>query len=466
MQPATTGGGGGADLNHQSHHQHPHQSPRQQPSPQPYHQQQQWPPHQAYHPQQWMAMGVQPYPPAAAMAMQQQQMMMMMMYPHHYMPYVNYARHYHQQPPYHLQQQQRETREVSQQKPSAVKSGSMKDEDVKTIWIGDLQPWMDESYLQSCFASAGELISVKVIRNKQTGQSDGYGFVEFSSRAEAEKVLESYPGTTMPNIEQSFRLNWATFSPVERRSDPGSDLSVFVGDLAPDVTDTILQETFASKYQSIKGVKVVVDPNTGLSKGYGFVRFGDESEKLRAVTEMNGTLCLSRPMRVGVATPKRSPGYQHRSSPASVASGENGYHSTPPHGFQSDNDTNKTIFVGGVDAETTEEELRQPFSQFGEIISLKIPVGKGCAFVQFAERNNAEDAIQGLNGTVIGKQTLRLAWGRTPANKQWRNNHHHWNGGFSWGHSYRGGHGHSTPQHQDPSIHSAAAAATANGGES
>lgn len=34
------------------------------------------------------------------------------------------------------------------------------------------------------------------------------------------------------------------------------------------------------------------------------------------------------------------------------------------------------------------------------------------------DRSNAEDAIQRLNGTVIGKQTVRLSWGRTMGNKQ------------------------------------------------
>lgn len=33
-------------------------------------------------------------------------------------------------------------------------------------------------------------------------------------------------------------------------------------------------------------------------------------------------------------------------------------------------------------------------------------------------RSSAEEAIQRLNGTVIGKQTVRLSWGRTPVNKQ------------------------------------------------
>lgn len=159
-----------------------------------------------------------------------------------------------------------------------------------------------------------QVVNVKVIRNKQTGQSEGYGFVEFQSRAAAEKVLQSYNGSLMPNTEQPFRLNWATFSSGDRRPETGSDLSIFVGDLAPDVTDAMLQETFSSKYPSVKGAKVIIDSNTGRSKGYGFVRFGDENERSRAMTEMNGVYCSSRPMRIDVATPKKASGYQQQYS--------------------------------------------------------------------------------------------------------------------------------------------------------
>ena len=149
---------------------------------------------------------------------------------------------------------------------------------------------------------------VKVIRNKQTGHSEGYGFIEFYSRVAAEKVLQAFNGSIMPNTDQLFRINWASFSMGDKRSDNGSDHSIFVGDLAPDVTDTLLQDTFSAKYSSVKGAKVVIDPNTGRSKGYGFVRFGDESEKSRAMTEMNGTFCSSRAMRIGAATPRKSSG--------------------------------------------------------------------------------------------------------------------------------------------------------------
>ncbi|KAK6121404.1 hypothetical protein DH2020_044854 [Rehmannia glutinosa] len=256
------------------------------------------------------------------------------------------------------------------------------DEDNKTIWIGDLQQWMDEAYLQSCFSQTGEVFSVKIIRNKHTGQSERYGFVEFNSHTAAENAPEA-----------------------------GSDSSIFVGDLATDVTDALLHDTFASRYPSVKGAKVVVDSNTGRSKGYGFVRFGDENEKSRAMAEMN----------------------------AVVVAG--GY---PPNGVvplgQSENDSsNTTIFVGGLDSDVTDEELRDSFIAFGEVVSVKIPAGKGCGFVQFANRSSAEDAIQRLNGAVIGKQTVRLSWGRSLGNKQLRGDHtNQWNGAHYGRQSYNG----------------------------
>lgn len=44
------------------------------------------------------------------------------------------------------------------------------------------------------------------------------------------------------------------------------------------------------------------------------------------------------------------------------------------------------IFVGGLDSEVTDDMLRESFIPFGEIVSVKIPVGRGCGFVQFAKR--------------------------------------------------------------------------------
>ena len=44
------------------------------------------------------------------------------------------------------------------------------------------------------------------------------------------------------------------------------------------------------------------------------------------------------------------------------------------------------IFVGNLDPNVSDELLRQVFGQFGELVHVKIPVGKRCGFVQFADR--------------------------------------------------------------------------------
>ncbi|XP_057953557.1 polyadenylate-binding protein RBP47B' [Malania oleifera] len=291
-------------------------------------------------------------------------------------------------------------------------------EEVRTLWIGDLQYWADENYLHTCFAHTGEVVSIKIIRNKITGQPEGYGFVEFVSHAAAERILQTYNGTQMPGTEQTFRLNWASFGIGERRPDAGPEHSIFVGDLAPDVTDYLLQETFRAHYPSVRGAKVVTDPNTGRSKGYGFVKFSDETERNRAMTEMNGVFCSTRAMRISAATPKKTTGLQQQYAttkalyPAPV-------YTTPVQALPADNDINNTtVFIGNLDPNITEEELKQIFVQFGELVYVKIPAGRGCGFVQYGARTSAEEAIQRMQGVVIGQQIVRLSWGRSPTTKQ------------------------------------------------
>ncbi|CAI9777787.1 unnamed protein product [Fraxinus pennsylvanica] len=401
---------------------------------------------QAAQPQQAVTAAVQGQPwvamqyPAAAMVMQHG-MMPAPHYPPHYMPY-----HHH-----HFHQVHHPPTPPPQQHHSNSNGGSNGEN--RTIWMGDLHNWMDEDYLQNCFSSTGEVASIKVIRNKQTGFSEGYGFVEFFTHAAAEKVLQTYSCISMPNTDQLFRLNWATFSMGDKRTNNGSDLSIFVGDLAADVTDSLLHETFSSKYPSVKAAKVVIDANTGRSKGYGFVRFGDDNERSQAMTEMNGVYCSNRPMRIGAATPRKSSGYQQQYS------SQGGYsNGVSAQGSQPDGDTlNTTIFVGGLDPNASEEDLRQPFVQYGEILSVKIPVGKGCGFVQFANRNDAEEALQKLNGTTIGNKTVRLSWGRNPANKQSRADFgNQWTGAY-YGGPFYDGYGYAVPPHHDPSMYAAAA---------
>ncbi|XP_071689702.1 polyadenylate-binding protein RBP45-like [Rutidosis leptorrhynchoides] len=319
-------------------------------------------------------------------------------------------------------------------------------DEIRTLWIGDLQYWMDEQYLVSCFAQSGEVISAKVIRNKQTGQSESYGFIEFATRDAAERHLQTYNGTLMPNVEQNFRLNWASFGAGEKRAD-GPDYTIFVGDLAADVTDYTLQETFRAHYPSVKSAKVVTDRMTGRTKGYGFVKFGDETEQLRAMTEMNGRLCSTRPMRIGPAANKNNVvGQQYPKASYQSAQGTQ----------NEDDPNNTTVFVGGLDPNVSDDHLKQVFSQYGQLVHVKIPVGKRCGFVQFADRSCAEEALRMLQGTTLGGQTVRLSWGRSPSNKQPQVDQSQYNGGGGYYGGYGQGYetyGYAPVAAQDPAMY-------------
>jgi len=63
------------------------------------------------------------------------------------------------------------------------------------------------------------------------------------------------------------------------------------------VTEDILKEFFCKCYGSVLGVKVIIDPVIKNSKGYGFVRFGDQNEANKALTEMNGKVLHGKPIK-------------------------------------------------------------------------------------------------------------------------------------------------------------------------
>ena len=87
---------------------------------------------------------------------------------------------------------------------------------------------MDENFIFSLFLPTGALQTVKIIRNKASNASEGYGFVEFTTHAAAEDVLQTLNGTPIPNTDQIFRLNWAAFG-VGKQTHEGTDNSMLPG---------------------------------------------------------------------------------------------------------------------------------------------------------------------------------------------------------------------------------------------
>jgi RNA recognition motif-containing protein len=65
------------------------------------------------------------------------------------------------------------------------------------LYVGGLPYSVTEGRLQEIFAAHGTVESAKVISDKFTGQSRGFGFVEMSSGGEAQKAMEALNGTQL-----------------------------------------------------------------------------------------------------------------------------------------------------------------------------------------------------------------------------------------------------------------------------
>ncbi|VDO06928.1 unnamed protein product [Rodentolepis nana] len=170
-----------------------------------------------------------------------------------------------------------------------------------TIWMGDLEPFMDETFIRQAFEFHDEkVVSVKIIRNKATGQTLGYGFVEFLDSTAARDAMLKLNGKPIPGIPtRRFKLNHASYG----KENTAGEFSLFVGELTEDVDDLILFNAF-KKYPSCRSAKVVM--NNGKSRGYGFVRFAAEADMDKALIEMQNFSGLGyKPIRVSLAIPKR-----------------------------------------------------------------------------------------------------------------------------------------------------------------
>ncbi|KAG7818113.1 hypothetical protein KL928_003114 [Ogataea angusta] len=312
------------------------------------------------------------------------------------------------------------------------------------LWMGDLDQRWDETTIKQIWSSVlaplGILVhSVKLIRDKQSMNLElanaGYCFIRFHNFEDCYKVLELFNGKPIPgtNNVRFFRLNWSSanssganitaFQPKGQ-----SEYSIFVGDLPQTVTEQTLLQAFQARYPSCSGAKVMVDPATGHLKGYGFVKFLNETDQKRALIEMQGYVLLGRPIRVSTAS-KSQTNAAANSSFASAMPSQDGPgqlkvnvpslpQSAPLQYYNDPNNT--TVFIGGLNVPISEMQLRTLFSRYGDISYVKIPPGKNCGFVQFFHRASAEMAISEMQGYDIGGGCrIRVSWGARAAQRNW-----------------------------------------------
>ncbi|WP_374675301.1 RNA recognition motif domain-containing protein [Ideonella sp.] len=101
---------------------------------------------------------------------------------------------------------------------------------------------------------------------------------------------------------------------------------LYVGNLAYSVRDDSLQQAFA-EFGTVTSAKVMMDRDTGRSKGFGFVEMGSDAEAQAAINGMNGQPLEGRAIVVNEARPReeRPGGFRSGGGGGGYGGGGGGY---------------------------------------------------------------------------------------------------------------------------------------------
>ena len=80
-------------------------------------------------------------------------------------------------------------------------------------------------------------------------------------------------------------------------------MNIYVGNLAYSITDDDLREAFG-EFGEVSRASVIMDRDTGRSKGFGFVEMPDNSQAEAAINGLNEKDLSGRPIRVNEAKPR------------------------------------------------------------------------------------------------------------------------------------------------------------------
>ncbi|KAJ5902056.1 hypothetical protein N7495_002584 [Penicillium taxi] len=180
---------------------------------------------------------------------------------------------------------------------------------------------------------------------------------------------------------------------VRRAAPEPNKRALYVGGLDPRVTEDILKQIFETTGH-VLSVKIIPDKNSQFnSKGYnyGFVEFDDPGAAERAMATLTGRRIHQSEIRVNWA---------YQSNTISKEDTSNHFH----------------IFVGDLSNEVNDEILTQAFSAFGTVSEarvmwdMKTGRSRGYGFVAFRDRNDADKALNAMDGEWLGSRAIRCNW--------------------------------------------------------
>lgn len=174
-----------------------------------------------------------------------------------------------------------------------------------TAYVGNLDPQVTEELLWELFVQAGPVVNVYVPKDRVTNLHQGYGFVEFRSEEDADYAIKVL--NMIKLYGKPIRVNKA--SQDKKSLDVGANL--FIGNLDPDVDEKLLYDTFSAFGVIVTNPKIMRDPDTGNSRGFGFISYDSFEASDAAIEAMNGQYLCNRQITVSYAYKKDTKGERH-----------------------------------------------------------------------------------------------------------------------------------------------------------
>ncbi|GLE01087.1 hypothetical protein PINS_up009900 [Pythium insidiosum] len=176
-----------------------------------------------------------------------------------------------------------------------------------TVYVGNLDDRVTEELLWELMVQAGSVINVHMPTDKITTRHQNYGFVEFRTEECADYAVK------ILNMIQLFgKVIRVKKASQDRKSlDIGANL--FIGNLDHEVDEKLLYDTFSAFGGIIETPKIMRDPDTKASRGFGFISYDSFEAADLAIECMHGQYLCNRQIVVQYAFKKDSKGERHGS---------------------------------------------------------------------------------------------------------------------------------------------------------
>mmetsp|Transcript_16376 Transcript_16376/g.19647 ORF Transcript_16376/g.19647 Transcript_16376/m.19647 type:complete len:370 (-) Transcript_16376:104-1213(-) len=163
-----------------------------------------------------------------------------------------------------------------------------------TVWVGGLEPQVTEEVVWELMLQVGPVVNVHMPRDQVTTNHQGYCFCEFRGIEDADYAIRVL--NMIKLYGKPIRVNKA--SKDKKENEIGANL--FIGNLAPEVDEKLLFDTF-SAFGCVLSAKVMMDPDSGTSRGFGFVNYDSFEAADASIETMNGQFFCNRSVAVSYA---------------------------------------------------------------------------------------------------------------------------------------------------------------------